>query len=77
MNSFIDECFANKLLNTNDRYLINRVLTKEPYSDIHLAKLSDLAKFTGSQEAEKTPEEKQHENEHEDDEESKHRNHMK
>ena len=55
INSFIEDSYLNRLLDSNDRFLIDRVLKSEPHSYKYLTKFSELAKYTNSEEIDVSP----------------------
>ena len=71
INSFLEDCFVNKSIDTKDQFLIESVLAREPHSNINLAKFSDLAEYTDSEEVDKAPEEQPRQTEFNEDEENK------
>ena len=73
INSFIEDCFLNRLLNTKDKFLIERILISKSHADNYLAKFSDLDQYSDSVKATKSPGRKLQKNNHREDEENGHR----
>ena len=55
VNNFIKENFSNRILDSNDRFLIDRVLISDPCSYKKFTEFSDLAKYTNSEEVDASP----------------------
>ena len=72
-NNFIEDCFLNRLLDTNDKFLIERILINKSHADNYLAKFSDLDQYSDSGKANKSPEERLQKNHHQEDEENRRR----
>ena len=68
INSFLEDCFVNKSIDTKDQFLIESVLAREPHSNKNQAKFSDLVEYTVCDEVYKAPEEQPRQNDYNDEE---------